>query len=328
MLTPQLLKLLQHMSDGAYHSGEALGKTLGVSRAAVWKTLEGLSDFGLEVQRTRGKGYCLVDGLAFLDEAEIRQSLSIEAASELSCLEIFNELDSTNQYLLNAVAQGDQRGGRVCLAEMQHAGRGRRGRTWQSPFAQNIYFSMTCRFQRGVASMEGLSLAVGVAVVKALSSLGAEKLALKWPNDILFQGAKLGGVLIEIAGDVTGECYAVIGVGINAAMRDAFMEDVDQPWANLRDAMSGVVSRNVAAAAMLNELLPLVQAYEQKGFTAYRADWERYCAHMGQRIVISSPAQAEVGVMLGVDDTGALRLDVNGEEKVYAGGEISLRALS
>ncbi len=314
------------MSDGAYHSGEALGKTLGVSRAAVWKTLEGLSDFGVDVQRTRGKGYCLEGGLAFLNEAEIRQGLDEGAVAQLSHLEIFTELDSTNQYLLEAVAAGSAASGRVCLAEMQHAGRGRRGRAWQSPFAQNVYLSMTCRFQSGVAAMEGLSLVVGLVVVEALSSLGAEGLTLKWPNDILFGGAKLGGVLIEIAGDVTGECYAVIGVGINARMGESFMRDVDQPWANLRDALGENISRNQVAAAMLNQLLPLTQAYEQRGFSPYRAAWEHYCAHIGKQVVISSPAQSEEGLMLGVDDTGALRLDVQGQEKVFAGGEISLRS--
>lgn len=326
MLTSQLLKLLQHMADGAYHSGEVLGKTLGVSRAAVWKTLEGLNDFGIEVQRTRGKGYCLVGGLEFLHETEIRQALTIETAAQLSQLEIFTELDSTNQYLLDVITAGNAANGCVCVAEMQHAGRGRRGRTWQSPFAQNIYLSATCRFQSGVAAMEGLSLVVGLAVVEALSSLGAEGLTLKWPNDILYNGAKLGGVLIEIAGDVTGECYAVIGVGINARMRETQARDIDQPWANLRDTVQNVPSRNLIVAAMLNYLLPLTQAYEQRGFAPYRADWERLCAHLGKRVVVSSPAHTEEGLMLGVDDTGALRLDVHGQEKVFAGGEISVRS--
>ncbi len=326
-INSQSIALLKLMSDGQYHSGEALGDALGISRAGVWKILEGLSSFGLDIERVRGKGYCVCGGVDFLDEETLRQKLSSTSLRASSCLTVAQEVSSTNQVLLDQINSGvSTEKASVVFAEMQTSGRGRRGRTWQSPFAQNIYMSLAWQFESGIAAMEGLSLAVGVGVVRALQSLGFDGVSLKWPNDVLSSDAKLGGVLIEIAGDVGGQCYAVIGVGLNVGMREASMGEVEQPWTSLAQVAGKEVSRNDVAAALVNALVPIVSTFEKDGFSFYRSEWEDNCAHIGRRVLLSAPTGSVLGEMLGVDDSGSLRLNVDGQEKLFMGGEVSLRA--
>ncbi len=325
-INTQSLALLKLMADGEFHSGEHLGESLGVSRAAVWKILESLSDLGLKIERTRGKGYCVSGGVDFLDESLIRGFLPSSVADAFSQVYVLPEVASTNQFLLDQISSVDGcANASICLAEMQTAGRGRRGRKWQSPFAQNIYLSLSWCFETGIAAMEGLSLAVGVTVVKAVQDLGIEGVSLKWPNDILVGESKLGGVLIEIAGDVSGQCQAIIGIGLNVQMSESVMDSVEQPWADLNGLSDRVPRRNKIVASLLEQLFPVVSVYESKGFSCYRAEWESLCHHIGQDVILSTPSQKIEGTMVGVDDSGALRISVEGEEQVYVGGEVSLR---
>ncbi len=325
-LNSKTLALLRLMADGAFHSGEALGRALGVSRAAVWKMLDGFSGVGLDVQRVRGKGYRICDGVDFLDNIEISRFMSSSVNELCSELLILPETASTNQVLLDRINSGESFDRAcVCLAEMQTAGRGRRGRKWQSPFAKNIYLSFSWCFENGIAGMEGLSLAVGLGVVKSLKALGVGDVGLKWPNDIICGEAKLGGVLIEIAGDVGGRCQAVIGVGVNVRMSEESMSGVDQPWVDLGGLLESVPSRSQIVASLLDSLLPIVGDYESKGFAYYRLEWEELCQHIGQLVSLETSATRIKGKMLGVDASGSLRLEVKGMEQTFIGGEVSLR---
>ena len=206
--------LITTLADGAYHSGEALGTQLNVSRTAVWKQLRKLDDLGIELQSCKRRGYRIPGGLSLLCESSIRQHLLGAAAVELRRLEIHQQVDSTNALAMQSAQLGPASGA-VFLSEAQSAGRGRRGRSWVSPFGRNIYMSVVYGFTGGVAAVEGLSLAVGVAVVRALEAMGISGAELKWPNDILWSGRKLGGVLLEISGDPAGTCEVIVGIGVN-----------------------------------------------------------------------------------------------------------------
>ncbi len=325
-INTQSLAILKLMADGEFHSGEHLGESLGISRAAVWKILESLSDLGLKIERTRGKGYCVSGGVDFLDESSILSLLPFSVADAFSHISVLPEVASTNQFLLDQINSADGcANASICLAEMQTAGRGRRGRKWQSPFAQNIYLSLSWCFETGIAAMEGLSLAVGVAVVKAVQGIGIEGASLKWPNDILVGESKLGGVLIEIAGDVSGQCQAVVGIGLNVQMSESEMGSVEQPWTDLHGLSSRVPKRNDIVASLLAQLFPVVSTYESKGFSVYQEEWESLCHHIGRDVALSTPSQKIKGVMTGVDASGALRIRVGAEEQTYVGGEVSLR---
>src|SRR5690606_37620720 len=149
-------------------------------------------------------------------------------------LEVLFSVDTTNAWLLQQVRQQrrwlEDNGCAVCLAERQTAGRGRRGRAWVSPFGSNLYFTMAQNFQGGALALEGLRLVVGVSVVEALAGLGIKGLGLKWPNDVFCQGSKVAGILLEMNGDVSGECQVVIGIGLNIRCEPSAMADVGQAW--------------------------------------------------------------------------------------------------
>jgi len=317
-----VVDILSVLADGEFHSGEELGQAMGVSRTAVWKHLRKLDDLGLELESVKGRGYRLQGGLDLLNQESILKELPESSAEFISRFEIFNSIESTNSYLLE---QGSH--GHVCMAEQQLAGRGRRGRAWVSPFAKNIYLSVSWTFQGGAQSLEGLSLAVGVAVAEAIGSLGVDGVQLKWPNDVLHNGRKLGGILLEMSGDVSGECKLVLGIGLNVKMPDAGSRDIDQAWVDLSQ-LGMKASRNQLAAAILERLMPMLASYDKGGFLDYKDRWQSLDAFFGKEVYVSSAQQRTEGVASGVADSGALRLLVDGAVQEFSGGEVSLRLMS
>ncbi len=316
-------RILELMADGAFHSGKTLGELLGVSRTAVWKHLQKLGDIGIEVESVKGKGYRLAGGLELLSQEQIVGSMSSDASSFVSQLEIFQSTDSTN---VRAMQRAGEPGahGYVCLAEHQTSGRGRRGRSWVSPFGQSLYLSSVVEFSGGAAALEGLSLAVGVAIVRAAEHLGAEGVGLKWPNDVLWQGRKLAGVLLEMTGDPSGACQVVVGVGLNVSISVDAAKSIDQPWVGMSEILPGV-SRNQLAAEVLNQLAPVLADYERLGFSAFKEAWQAAHVHGGAAVVLTTASDVVQGEVAGVSDTGALLLLVDGRIEEFNGGEVSLR---
>lgn len=325
-----LAPILILLADGEFHSGRELGEQLGVSRTAVWKHLQKLEQFGLALESAKGRGYRLEGGLELLEQQTLLAHLQGPARAWLSELEVFPLIDSTNTRAMARAAQGQS--GYVCLAELQSAGRGRRGRTWVSPFGKNIYLSITWSFDAGAAALEGLSLAVGVALARVLRDLGIEDITLKWPNDILCHGRKLAGVLLEMTGDPSGVCQVVVGVGLNVAMPSSSVNQIDQPWVDVQTLLSEAglppVARNFLAAALIDKLLSLLQSYQEEGFSAYRADWMALDAFAGCPVELRAVDKAVYGLARGVGETGALCLEIDGHRQYFYGGEVSLRARS
>jgi BirA family biotin operon repressor/biotin-[acetyl-CoA-carboxylase] ligase len=320
--------ILPLLSSGDFISGQLIADTLGVSRTAVWKQLQKLEDLGLEIESVKGRGYRIPGGLELLDEAQIKAGLTAQSEALLTNLVIDEVIDSTNAEALRRVAQGAG-AGVVCTAEQQSSGRGRRGRNWISPYARNVYVSLVGEFTQGAAALEGMSLAVGVGVARALERSGISGVQLKWPNDILYEGAKLGGILLEMVGDAAGSCQLVIGVGLNVSMPERAAQAIEQDWTDVRRiADAGGVAcpdRNELLSALLNELLPLVADFEGEGFAPWRQSWEALDAHAGKSVILSSGDAKMAGVALGVNERGALQLETSlGIQSVF-GGEISLR---
>lgn len=317
-----LRKMLDSLADGQFHSGEELGLLLGVSRAAVWKHLQKLEGLGVKLLSVKGRGYCIDGGLDLLD---LKKITALVHSSLPLKLNIFPQIDSTNSYLMRQENPALQ----VCLAESQSAGRGRRGRVWVSPFAQNIYCSIGWGFEGGVAALEGLSLAVGLAIVRALQRYGITGLELKWPNDVLHQNQKLAGVLIEIAGDPAGYCQVVVGVGINVAMGEDQDNAISQPWIDLRGifAKQGLpsASRNQLVATLIDEMVLVLNGYETAGFSNYWAEWQSLNAHSGQMVELRNGNIVCSGICVGVNEVGALVLETAQGHEMFHGGEISLR---
>ena len=263
-------------------------------------------------------------GLELLDAQSIGSLLTASSSAQLSKLEILTIIDSTNAYLLRQEAHEKIT---VCMAECQTAGRGRRGRTWISPFAKNIYLSLRITIESGLGALEGLSLAIGVAIARALQHVGAADIQLKWPNDVLWCGRKLGGVLIDVVGDPAGCCHVVVGVGLNLNADRAMSASIEQPWTSLTEILGRPSGRNVVAAALLNEIIALLANYERDGFGSYRAEWELLNAHAGRQVNIHLGSTLIAGQVKGVNASGALILSTDSGEQVFHGGEVSLRAV-
>jgi BirA family biotin operon repressor/biotin-[acetyl-CoA-carboxylase] ligase len=322
MPKPTLLTLL---ADGEFHSDQQLAVALGISPAAVGEQFISLRELGINTESEKQQGYRVPGGLDLLDAAVIVNGLGSKAREMLSHLQVDSTIDSTNAEVLRRMANGAA-SGLVCTAEQQLAGRGRRGREWVSPFAGNLYLSVGWHFTGGAATLEGLSLAVGVAVAAALEKCGVPDLRLKWPNDLLHNGEKLGGILVEMAGDATGHCQVVVGVGINVRMPAASGALIDQSWTDIDTVLKGSVARSVLLAAVLEQLLPLLPAFEEKGFTHWRDAWLARDAHAGQAVVVATGEQRTTGLARGVDHKGNLLLETESGVREILGGEVSLRS--
>ncbi|WP_440093652.1 bifunctional biotin--[acetyl-CoA-carboxylase] ligase/biotin operon repressor BirA [Pseudomonas syringae] len=314
-----MLTLLKLLADGAFHSGQVLGESLGVSRSAVWKQLQQLeSDLGIEVHKVRGRGYRLAAPIVLLDPAAIVES---GMPGEWS-VRTYDSIDSTNAEASRLIGLGAPMP-LLVVAEQQTAGRGRRGRKWVSPYAENLYYSLVLRIDGGMRQLEGLSLLVGLAVMNVLRDMGVQGAGLKWPNDVLVGRQKIAGILLELIGDPADVCHVIIGIGVNVNMRAS--TEVDQLWTSVKLQTGAPADRNTIAARISAQLEALLAVHRQEGFLAFQKEWERGHLWQGAAVKLLSGIETVEGVVLGVDSLGALRLEVNGLEKSFSGGELSLR---
>jgi len=320
-----LTALLQILADGQVHSGTALGESLGLTRAAVWKQIRQLLESfpGLEIEQLPGRGYRLSGALELLCPNRIRQLLA-DSGGNLANLAVLPSIESTNDHLMQSAAflPGHAE---VCLAEQQTSGRGRRGRRWISPFGRNIYLSFAWRFDRPLAVMSGLALAVAVGLTEMLEAAGARPLELKWPNDILSAGRKLAGILIEARGESGGPIEVVIGVGLNFGMAERQARDIDQPWTEVISLLDQAPSRNWMVARLIDTLLRVCPSYERQGLEPFLQEWRRYDVLPGQSVVLQLPGETIQGEYLGIDAVGALLLQTASGQRRFHSGEISLR---
>ncbi|KAA2285408.1 bifunctional biotin--[acetyl-CoA-carboxylase] ligase/biotin operon repressor BirA [Arenimonas fontis] len=305
-------------------SGEELAREAGITRAAVWKRVQALREAGVEIDARPGRGYALARPLELLDARAMAAAMSPEARRQLSRLTVLFDTDSTNAVALREPAPA--RGCAVWLAERQQAGRGRRGRAWVSPLAAHVYLSVSRRFEGGIAALQGLSLAVGVVACEALRALGFADVGLKWPNDLLARGRKLGGILVEVGGEAAGPVRAVVGLGVNVQMPSAMGRAIEQSWVDLAGLAGGSVSRPMVASALLDALLPALAQFEREGPAPFLARWPRLDCLAGRPVRVACAGEVHEGTALGLSDDGALRLEVGGVERRFHAGEASLRA--
>ncbi|MGB6352974.1 MAG: biotin--[acetyl-CoA-carboxylase] ligase [Steroidobacteraceae bacterium] len=321
---PSLLMLL---ADGRLHSGEWLARELAVSRAAVWKGVERLRALGLPVQALPRRGYCLSSPVELLDERRIVAELGPARAGQLRRLELLFEVDSTNSRLLGSAPPPPGLAD-ACLVEIQHAGRGRRGRRWIAPFGSGIALSVAWTFSDAARAIPALSLAVGVAIARALARAGALGVSLKWPNDVWYRDRKVGGVLIELRAEAGGPAHVVIGVGLNVNLPSAVRLEIEATGARAAaaaDACTEMPSRNRLAGALLDELFSMLGEFEREGFAAFRERWLALDALSGRPVRVLLDGAVVSGRACGVDREGALLLDTASGMRRFVSGEASLR---
>ena len=303
--------------------GEWLARELRATRAELHADIEELRARGIDIATTAHDGVRLAAPLELLDADRIRALLPAGAVRALHHLEVLFEVDSTNTRLLGRPAPPPGHAD-VAIAELQRAGRGRLGRRWISAFGASLALSLGWTFRRAAADPT-LSLAVGVAVSRALARVGARHIQLKWPNDIWFDDRKIGGVLVEARNDGAAT-HVVVGVGLNLAASEEVRRAIGgSEAAALAEACPAPFSRNGVAAALLEELLSMLQGFEREGFAAFREEWRSIDALAGRGARVLLAGDAVEGIARGVDEDGALLMEVTGGLRRFISGEASLR---
>jgi BirA family transcriptional regulator, biotin operon repressor / biotin---[acetyl-CoA-carboxylase] ligase len=322
-------RLLALLATGEFHSGERLAKRLRISRGGIWKLIHSLQALGINIESVPRQGYRFPRAIDLLDRNAILAEMSPEIRELLSPLEVLLTVDSTNRYVAEHAANAPGTT-HVCVAEIQNAGRGRRGRSWVAPFGCGICMSIGWQFLEAPPTFSALSLAVGVATVRALRRLGIDGVGLKWPNDLIWQQRKLGGILIEMRGESAGPAQVVIGIGINVRMPGPVRLMLAEQQAALISDVHEIMrertpARNALIAMLVEEVTKMLQTFGAKGFEPFAAEWRRLDTLADAPVRVMSGSETTFGRARGVDLNGTLLVDVDGELRRFASGEVSLR---
>ena len=316
--------ILNLLADGQFHSGEALAQRFKVTRATIWNAIQHAESLGVEVFSVRGRGYKLPQAIELLDKNLVLNAIGEQRA--WFNLQILDTVTSTNTYLMQQKGVAHA----TCVAaHIQTQGKGRRGRTWVSQLGASLTFSLLWRFQCGAAALSGLSLAVGVALIRALNSLGVSHAQLKWPNDVLVDSKKLAGILIELQGDLEGPSAAVIGVGVNLHLPKNVLESIDQPAIDLNKVSAKPINQSELLGVILKHLADVLSGFEAHGFIGLRDEWLRYHAYDSKPVRMLLPNGTAInGVVKNVADDGILLVETALGLQRFSAGEISLRGLT
>jgi BirA family biotin operon repressor/biotin-[acetyl-CoA-carboxylase] ligase len=327
-MSAMLERLLAHLVDGRLHSGEELAAQLDVTRTTIWNLVGELRDKGVDVASVDRRGYRLPEPVELLDADAMRA-----AAAELGMplprdLAVAFAVDSTNVELFDAAPHAHPEP-RILFAELQLAGRGRRGRSWLAPFGSGLTFSIGWSFVDTPPDFSALTLALGVAVVRELSRIGARGIGLKWPNDLVATGGKLGGLLTQARQESGAATYAVVGLGLNVSLSERVRAQVVESGGvapiDLGSCSDSLPSRNALAARLVSGLVRALEEFGRTGFTTFIDDWREFDRLRGQAVRIEQAHGPRDGVVRGIDRDGALLLESAGAVSRIVSGDVRVR---
>lgn len=321
-----LFKIIDVLADGKFHSGEILANQFKVSRVSIWNAISEAEQFGIEIHSVRGKGYKLTHAVELLDESSIKRAIGEQA--NFFNIEVMDTTTSTNSVMMQRASEGLPHAS--CIAtNIQTAGKGRRGRKWVSELGENLTFSFLWRFNQGAAMLSGLSLVVGIALIRTFKQLGINQALLKWPNDVLIfhekAYKKLAGILIELQGDMDGQSLAVIGIGINLNISKKQIKKIDQPAIDLQTITQESMNPNNLIALIIKELARVLSEFELNGFSSLKEEW--VMSHAFHEKVISltkGDGQNVIGKVIDISDEGSLILQTNKGQQNFSSGEVVL----
>jgi len=321
-----LFKIIDVLADGKFHSGEILANQFQVSRVSIWNAISEAEQFGIEIHSVRGKGYKLTHAVELLDESSIKRAIGEQA--NFFNIEVMDITTSTNSVMMQRASEGLPHAS--CIAtNIQTAGKGRRGRKWVSELGENLTFSFLWRFNQGAAMLSGLSLVVGIALIRTFKQLGINQALLKWPNDVLIfhekAYKKLAGILIELQGDMDGQSFAVIGIGINLNISKKQIKKIDQPAIDLQTITQESMNPNNLIALIIKELAKVLSEFELNGFSSLKEEW--VMSHAFHEKVISltkGDGQNVTGKVTDISDEGSLILQTNQGQQNFSSGEVVL----
>jgi len=316
-----LNKLINLLSDGKFHDGSTMGAALGITRSAIWKIVKRLQDYGVNITSDLTKGYRLEQPMTLYDKHKIYNALPISEKKSYE-LDVFESLNSTNDYLKTLRFKTNK----ICLAELQTQGKGRFSRTWYSPFGDNIYLSISMSFNQDISELSGLSLVISLAVLNTIEQFYASKnLSIKWPNDVLLNGKKIAGILIEGDSEVHGCCKLIIGIGLNVNMTDKKANQHANHWTSIKLATKKNIDKNQITASLLNNLFKYIKKFQDTGFGYFQSEWKKYDYLYGQEITITNGKKRTHGICRGVNNQGYLQVEKSdGTNVQYLSGDTSL----
>jgi BirA family biotin operon repressor/biotin-[acetyl-CoA-carboxylase] ligase len=326
---PLIARVFAKLSDGQFHSGEDLAQALGVSRSAVWKAVKSLRDLGATLHAVRNRGYRLANSSEPLSAERIQEKLSPEVRPRVRSLEVAWSVGSTNTVLLSR-PNPPNGSSEVMLAEYQAAGRGRRGRAWLAPPGGAICLSLSWTFRDVPADLSALGLVIGVCELRALHVLGVTGAKLKWPNDLVVDERKLGGILIELRAETDGPACVVIGMGLNVSLGAPVLAKIAEAGNAATDLITAGLAeplRNTVAAALVNACIDGLLEFERHGLRPFIENWRDADALQGRMVDIKGGAgEVTHGLARGVDLHGALLVETPDEGlKKFVSGEVSVR---
>jgi BirA family biotin operon repressor/biotin-[acetyl-CoA-carboxylase] ligase len=325
---PLVARLFAKLADGEFHSGEALAAEMAVSRSAIWKAASALRDLGATVHAVRNRGYRLPGTAESLDATRILKLLSSTATPHVARVDTAWTLGSTNTALMERpyprVGTGE-----ALLAEYQTAGRGRRGRTWLAPPGGAICLSFSWVFAEVPRDLGALGLVIGVCALQALQRLGVVGVGLKWPNDLLIEDRKLGGILIELRAESSGPACVVIGIGLNVALGAPLLEQIATTGLTPIDLVSAGLKgaqRNAVAAGLISSFVEGLLEFERDGLKGFVQRWMDADVLHGRPVMVTGADGFTKGVARGIDLEGALLVETPQGLLRFISGDVSVRA--
>lgn len=319
----RMIRVIELLADGNFHSGEKIGTEIGVSRTAISQYIKDIQALGLDVFRITGKGYKLAQAIELLDLNIIESHLVGKPSAHVNLERI---VTSTNDVMRERLqADHEFTAGEVLLAEAQTAGRGRRGKQWYSPFATNLYLSMYWPLRQGMSAAMGLSIVIGTVLAETIRNAGVSDVALKWPNDVLVGKKKLAGILIDLEGQVIDEAHAIIGVGVNLSMPEWLVTPIDQAWTDLQSELSTKLNRNQWVASLIARLRAGLVDFDNYGLEPFIKRWLAFDDLFNRSVTLTMGSREIHGVAKGIAADGALCVELEGTVKHFHAGEVSLR---
>lgn len=322
------LQLLVLLNDGLGHSVKELAKNLACSIKSIYFLVGQLHKYNIDIENINEDGlrFRLCNPIVWLKTDSILSHISV--FPDRFDLKLFDVIDSTNNYLLQQLKKNILNKGNipVIAAEFQTSGRGREGRIWECGFGNGLMFSMCWYFEKSVSDLSGLSLVIGIAIIRVLKSNSIQNIQIKWPNDILSNNQKLAGILTEIRSAVYGPSYAVIGVGINFNLSKSVKSYITQDFTDLSSIASHSIDRNQILGELLTEFCRVLNDFGCYGFSYFKKEWISYHSYEGREVDLRSANGSVVtGIIDGVTNDGAICLLTPEGKKSYSVGSIFVR---
>lgn len=316
------MDLHSYLKPGSWVSGEEIASNLGVSRAAVWKQIQALRAKGYRIESSTNKGYRLSEGQDVLDPETIRKSLETDFVGKN--LLYYQEVKSTNETAREIASTYVN--GTIVLAEVQTGGRGRLSRSWRSPTG-GVWMSLVLKPDIALVNAYRINMAVSVAIARTLFQLYGLNAGIKWPNDILVNGRKICGILMEVSAETDRLEYAVVGIGINANI-DVNEFPADWNATSLSTETGSLVSRTQLIQTLLREI---EMAYAQMSTPKISSEWRERSVTLGRHVRVTNSEGDIEGSAVSLGDDGALLIRLKGESgdirRIVAGDCIHLRTV-